>query len=106
MPTQAPRFRPPGWKPRAAWEPNRLSQTRRKRGRAGMRERHQVLAEEPFCRRCMAQGREIAADVVDHIVPLAWGGSDDRGNKQPLCHQCHDAKSLEERKFSRTREPQ
>ena len=70
---------------------------RRKRGRAGQRERQQVLDEEPFCRECLKQGKQVASDVVDHIIPLAWGGSDDRGNKQGLCDPCHDAKSAAER---------
>lgn len=26
---------------------------------------------------------------VDHIVPVAKGGTNDESNLQPLCHQCH-----------------
>jgi len=57
------------------------------------------MAEEPFCRICLAKGKHVATDVVDHIKPLAWGGSDDRSNKQGLCNPCHDAKSAIERAF-------
>ena len=76
---------------------------KRKRGRAGMRDRAQVLAEEPFCRLCLEKGLEVASDVVDHRIPLAWGGTDDRENKQGLCNPCHDEKSKAERAFTRRR---
>jgi len=36
--------------------------------------RAQVLAEEPCCRLCLAQGKRVKASEVDHIVPLAMGG--------------------------------
>ena len=66
-----------------------------------MRDRAAVLAEEPLCRSCEAIGRVTASAVVDHIVPLAAGGTDERGNKQGLCKPCHDAKSAEERAEAR-----
>jgi len=56
-----------------------------------------VLDEEPFCRACLTRGLHVASDKVDHIKPLAWGGSDERDNKQGLCDPCHDAKSKAER---------
>lgn len=69
---------------------------RRKRGRAGVRDRAAVLAEEPFCRSCLDQGKHVRATVVDHIDRNAtdW---DARRNKQGLCEPCHDAKSAAER---------
>ena len=33
---------------------------------------------------------------VDHVVPLADGGSNDAANLQPLCVQCHHAKTARE----------
>ena len=101
MPQGPPVFRPPGWRERAAWERPRLYKDRRKRGRAGQRDRAEVIAEEPFCRECLKQGKHVRTDVVDHIIPLAWGGSDTRGNKQGLCDPCHDKKSAAERAFGR-----
>lgn len=59
--------------------------------------RAEVLAEEPFCRMCLAEGKRVKADEVDHIVPLAAGGSEDRANRQALCKPHHEAKSLRER---------
>ena len=97
MPTQAPVFRHAGWKPREPWERPAGWKDTRLRGRPGMRERAEVLAGEPLCRVCKAQGKLTPAEEVDHIVPLAWGGSDVRRNKQALCKPCHGAKSAAER---------
>jgi len=103
MPSQAPRFRPPGWREPKAWERPKLHQDKRKRGRAGQRDRREVLTAEPFCRHCLENGLHVASEVVDHIINLAAGGSDDRDNKQALCTPCHDAKTLSEAR--RGREP-
>lgn len=67
-----------------------------------MRERARVLAEEPFCRVCLSRGLQVRADEVDHIKPLAWGGTDERVNKQALCIPCHRAKSSAERARDRS----
>ena len=96
MPSQAPRFRPAGWKPRKPWARDDSHVDKRLRGRAGQRARRRVLEEEPLCRRCLAEGRTSASVVVDHIRPLSQGGSDDRANKQGLCGPCHDAKTKAE----------
>lgn len=95
MALQAPRFGRSG-PPRKKWARPEGQPDRRKRGRAGQRERAEVLAEEPLCRHCLAAGRTSPSSVVDHIVRLADGGSDERRNKQGLCDPCHDAKSAAE----------
>ena len=60
-----------------------------------------VLAEEPLCRHCMEQGRITQATEVDHIVELRDGGAFlDRDNLQPLCSECHDAKTYKRRGFT------
>ncbi len=56
----------------------------RKRGRAGVKQRKRRLDAEPLCRDC----RRIAR-VIDHIIPLAKGGSDTDDNIRALCHDCH-----------------
>lgn len=96
MPVAPPRIGGPR-KKREPWaiSPHRPDQ--RKRGRAGQKERAEILAAEPLCRPCRKAGRTRAATIVDHILPLAWGGSDDRANKQPCCKPCHDEKSAAER---------
>lgn len=86
-----------GVKPkRKAWALPEGKADRRKRGRAGMRERAQVVAEEPLCRTCLKRGVESPTEEVDHIVPLSAGGSDTRANKQGLCAPCHLAKTRAE----------
>jgi 5-methylcytosine-specific restriction endonuclease McrA len=36
------------------------------------------------------------AKHVDHIVPKALGGTDDEGNLQAICVECHQQKTLRE----------
>ena len=56
------------------------------------------LAHHPLCVMCHAEGRIVAATVVDHVVPhegdheLFW----DRANWQALCKRCHDSKTASE----------
>lgn len=105
MPSQPPRYRPPGWKPseRKPWARDARHEDKRVRGRKGQRIRRRVLEEEPLCRMCLAEGRTSASVVVDHVVPLSQGGSDDRANKQGLCDPCHDAKTQREAAEGRRR---
>ncbi len=62
------------------------------------RARRRFLAENPLCVECTREGRTTAATEVDHIVPhkgnreLFW----DCGNWQPLCKECHSAKTMTE----------
>lgn len=103
MPSKPPLFRPAGWKPPQPWARSRFEPDQRKRGRAGQRDRAQVLSEEPLCRKCLEAGKTVASEEVDHIVPLSEGGTDDRANKQGLCEPCHAAKSAAERAAARAR---
>lgn len=70
--------------------PNRL------RGRPWRRLRDSLLAREPLCRTCNARGRVRVATEVDHITPLAEGGTDDPSNLAPICTPCHKAKTASE----------
>lgn len=97
MALRPPVFRPPGWRPREPWERRTTYRDKRIRGRAGQALRAQVLAEEVYCRSCLENGRQVQATEVDHIVPLAAGGSEARENRQALCRACHMAKSKRER---------
>lgn len=69
-----------------------------KRGydRAWARLRAAVLEAEPDCRACKADGRTVVAACVDHIIPLARGGTNDMSNLQPLCWTCHSRKTVRE----------
>lgn len=73
--------------------PVRPSAHKRGYGAAWARLRLSVLADEPLCRHCAAVGRVVQATDVDHIVPRARGGTDDKANLQPLCHACHSRKT-------------
>jgi 5-methylcytosine-specific restriction endonuclease McrA len=57
------------------------------------------LAEEPYCRYCAREGRTVAAQVSDHIIPIRIRPELRlvRANIQSLCKPCHDGpKRLEE----------
>lgn len=66
----------------------------RKRGSAGVKDRESIKRRD--CGACQSCGR--LGRVVDHIVPLWAGGSDDESNKQLLCDPCHKEKSALEAK--------
>lgn len=97
-----PRFRPAAQKDREPWGVRDGRKDRRLRGRAGQRARAEVMADEPFCRLCLEDGKHVRSEVVDHIKPLARGGSDERRNKQALCRRHHDEKSALERAEDRS----
>ncbi len=46
-----------------------------------------------LCARCGIGGRSSKIKLeIDHITPVAMGGSDDEVNLQVLCVSCHDIK--------------
>jgi 5-methylcytosine-specific restriction protein A len=63
--------------------------TERLRGRAAVKQRKARLERSlGLCERCLP-AKVRPATVVDHIVPLAKGGSDDDANTRNLCDDCH-----------------
>jgi hypothetical protein len=44
------------------------------------------------CQKCGAKVPDVPL-VIDHVVPIALGGSDDPGNLQALCEPCNSGKS-------------
>ena len=66
---------------------------KRIRGRRGQNLRREHLAREPLCRPCKAEGVTTVATIVDHIIPLEMGGTEDPGNKQSLCDPHNEAKT-------------
>ena len=44
-----------------------------------------------FGARCLACGA-TQATVPDHVLPIAWGGTNDVANLQPLCAACNGSK--------------
>lgn len=65
----------------------------RKRGRAGQEQRRRRLSQHPLCAECLKLGRVTPTDEIDHIVPLAMGGTDTDDNVQGLCAQHHAEKT-------------
>lgn len=62
----------------------------RLRGRAGQAQRLRRLHRtDGLCEMCRAAGRVEHATRVDHIKPLAQGGSDEDGNTRNLCEPHH-----------------
>ena len=39
---------------------------------------------------CLYCGRP--AEVLDHVIPIAWGGTNDAENMQPICCKCNSKK--------------
>lgn len=60
--------------------------------------RHAVMNRDKWvCQECRKQGRWTTAHAVDHITPLAEGGSEwDTENLQALCRSCHARKTARE----------
>jgi 5-methylcytosine-specific restriction endonuclease McrA len=74
-----------------------IQPVQRKRGSAGVKDRNEIKCrDQGLCVRCRRLGRVSIGKVVDHIVPLWQGGADAAGNKQLLCHPCHDEKTAQE----------
>lgn len=68
------------------------SSTARGYGADWRRVRAAVLAAEPLCRFCAAEGRVTAATEVDHVDAfhgLADPKRLDPANLRPLCQPCH-----------------
>lgn len=72
------------------WQKTALS-AKRKTGRAGVADRERIRQRDKWiCQEC----GQITPDLhVDHIVPLAEGGTDTDSNKRCLCIPCHDRKT-------------
>ncbi len=75
---------------------NKTSRHRRGYGWSWEKLRGMVLAGEPLCRQCNAFDLIVPAVTVDHIIPKAWGGTDEMENLQPLCKRCHEDKTARE----------
>jgi 5-methylcytosine-specific restriction protein A len=73
------------------WKPPAVGSKAKQYDERWRRVRAQTLLAEPLCRLCLSAGKTVPATIVDHIVPLADGGTHAQNNLQPLCKRCHDA---------------
>jgi 5-methylcytosine-specific restriction protein A len=69
-------------------------------GHQWRKQREQVLRDQPVCAMC----KRRLAEQVDHIKPLAAGGSHERENLQGLCVECHRTKTARDGTAGRTNE--
>lgn len=58
--------------------------------------RKRKLQIEPFCEECKKIGTLVIGKIVDHIIPIKHGGTNNLSNLQTLCWSCHSRKSVEE----------
>jgi 5-methylcytosine-specific restriction endonuclease McrA len=77
------------------------SATLRDTSAAYQRLRVSILDDQPLCTYCMGRGHVTPADVLDHILALSLGGSNDRTNLAPACTPCNDAKGRDETRYLR-----
>ncbi|MEN0049034.1 MAG: HNH endonuclease signature motif containing protein [Bacteroidota bacterium] len=53
-----------------------------------------VIEAQPLCKVCEYIGEVVAAQVVDHVVPINEGGATwNEENLCPMCHKHHNRKS-------------
>jgi len=70
-------------------------------GSRAVKRRARWLREHSLCVHCKKQGYLVAAEEVDHVVPIHKGGKDDESNFQSLCKRHHANKSIKERGWIR-----
>lgn len=78
-----------------AWD--RKRDVRTLTGRPWRRLREQILQRDNYlctCKECKKRIVPKLADEVDHVIPLAKGGTDHPSNLAAMHHDCHAAKSL------------
>lgn len=91
MQRMAPVYEPPGQQP--------PSYGNGRGGRPWRRLRDAVLKRDCYlcqCQDCKAAGLPLLADEVDHIVPIAEGGTDAESNLQAMNRDCHAKKTAQE----------
>lgn len=69
----------------------------RLRGRAAVKQRKRRLERtNRLCEDCLALGLVRPATVVDHIIPLSLGGTDDDENTRNLCDEHNRDRTAEQ----------
>jgi 5-methylcytosine-specific restriction protein A len=63
--------------------------------------RRRVLARDRHTCQLAWPGCVSYATIADHVIPVAFGGSDHEANMQAACRPCHDAKTQAEAQRAR-----
>lgn len=77
--------------PKKNWQGSRRGKATA--GAPWRRLRAEILERDDY--RCYLCGQD-GVDVVDHLVPVAEGGTDDPGNLGAICRRCHGKKTAAE----------
>ena len=78
---------------------DRARGTRQQRGYGADHERarkRELSRDKGLCQPCLRLGRYRPGRICDHIVPRAFGGSDEDSNRQTICDDCHATKTAAE----------
>ncbi|WP_097063743.1 HNH endonuclease [Sphingomonas guangdongensis] len=54
---------------------------------------------DPLCRYCRAEGRITPATVLDHVLALSLGGTNEPANLAPACRDCNARKGVDEQRY-------
>ncbi len=100
MPVSAPKHRPmPRLAPVHQVQGQEESYGNGRGGRPWRRKRDAVLKRDGYlcrCDDCKASGALVIAHEVDHIIPLAEGGTDDMSNLAAINRDHHAQKTAQE----------
>lgn len=90
---------------RAPWAAaHAATTTARGYGQAWRVLRDQIMRRDAgMCQPCKRAGLVTPATAVDHITPRSEWGTDDPGNLQAICDECHGVKTAAEARRHRTR---
>lgn len=66
---------------------------RRLTGRRLQATRLRIWSRDPYCAMCRKLVEYPSGFELDHKTPLFKGGSDEDGNLQALCPECHERKT-------------
>lgn len=89
-----------------SWRTDKRSSSERGYGTAWRKARNAYLQQHPLCVMCKDDGKLVAAQVVDHIIPHKGGQTlfwDSAGNWQALCKPHHNSDKQMLEKSGRTR---
>jgi 5-methylcytosine-specific restriction enzyme A len=85
-----------------AW--SKVSRHKRGYGAVWVKTREAILKRDNhLCQPCLTNGRPTPATQVDHIINKSDGGTDDHGNLQAICTDCHKDKTQREAAEARGR---
>jgi 5-methylcytosine-specific restriction endonuclease McrA len=73
---------------------NRASQRRANGGSFTIQEWYEIL--DKYGHKCLRCGRSDVKLTIDHIKPIALGGTHTADNIQPLCSSCNSSKQASE----------